>query len=77
MSIYDDYIADAQYDRDFPFGYPDTIDPVWVTADGTEIPVSEMDDDHIRNCMRLVGEDDAWYDVFQEELDHRMEQWFD
>lgn len=77
MSMYEDYKADWLYARDFPFGRPGTVDPVWQMADGTEIPVSEMDDDHIKNCMRLVGEDDAWHTVFKEELEHRVEHWFD
>ena len=30
-----------------------------------------MTGQHIKNCMRLVGEDDGWYDVFCKELKRR------
>jgi len=30
-----------------------------------------MTEQHIKNCMRLVGEDDGWYGVFYKELKRR------
>nr|DAJ85311.1 MAG TPA: hypothetical protein [Caudoviricetes sp.]DAU56535.1 MAG TPA: hypothetical protein [Caudoviricetes sp.] len=30
-----------------------------------------MTEQHIKNCMRLVGEDDGWYGVFCKELKRR------
>lgn len=68
MSLYDDYIADIQFAIDFPYGVPCDY---WTTRDGTRIKLCDMSEDHIRNCMRIVGEDDAWYDKFEEELCRR------
>ena len=68
MSLWDDYKADAQFARDFPFGVPcDT----WVTKDGTEIQLPDMSEQHIRNCMKMVGKDDLWYSKFYKELKRR------
>lgn len=71
MSLWDDYKADCQFNRDFPYGLPGDK---WVTIDGTEIKLRDMTETHIRNCMKLVGEDDEWYSVFQDELNKREEQ---
>lgn len=68
MSLYDDYIADLQFAIDFPYGVPCDY---WTTKDGTEIKLSDMSEEHIRNCMRIVGEDNDWYDKFEEELCRR------
>jgi len=68
MSLWDDFEADAAFVWDFPFGIPCDH---WTTRDGTLIPLEEMTTSHIRNCMRLVGEDDAWYGHFQKELERR------
>lgn len=69
MSLWDDYKADAQFAHDFPFGVPNEY---WNGKDG-EILVTDMTDQHIRNCMRMVGEDDDWYSYFQKELDRRKD----
>lgn len=70
MSLWDDFEADAAFAWDFPFGIPCNH---WTMKDGTSIPLEEMTTSHIRNCMRLVGEDDAWYGRFQKELEGRGE----
>ena len=67
MSLWDDYEVEAQFARDFPFGVPGDI---WRSRNG-EIRLSDMTDEHICNCMSIVGEDDAWYSKFQEELNRR------
>ena len=69
MSLGDDYIADTQFEHDFPFGVPSDI---WHSRHG-DIKVSEMSTMHIKNCMNMVGEDDGWYAVFQKELKRRAE----
>lgn len=68
MSLYEDYRIDCQFAADFPHGVPGKY---WTTRDGTEIPVKEMTETHIRNCMRKIGEDDPWYAEFREELKRR------
>lgn len=69
MSLWDDYKADMQFEHDFPFGVPTDT---WITKDGTKIKLTDMTEQHIKNCMNIVGEDDAWYDHFQKELDRRQ-----
>ena len=71
MSLWDDYYADYQFAKDFPFDVPcDT----WVTRDGRKIKLKDMTDQHIKNCMKMVGEDDPWYSHFAKELKRREEQ---
>ena len=72
-SLYDDFLADYQFERDFPFGIPNEQNPIWVTSNGEEIPIKAMTTFHIMNCMKIVGEDDMWYHIFQKELDDRYE----
>lgn len=67
MSLWSDYEAEAAFARDFPFGVPCDV---WHSKNG-DIALSEMTDKHIRNCMKLVGEDDAWYGRFKIELERR------
>lgn len=70
MSLFDDYEADAQFERDFPYGVPcDT----WKSKQG-EIKVTNMTEMHIRNCMKMVGEDDAWFAAFEKELERRKHE---
>lgn len=70
MSMWSDYEADAAFERDFPFGVP--YDE-WTTKDGRKIRLADMTESHIRNCMRIVGEDDAWYGRFKKELARRAD----
>lgn len=72
MSIYGDWDSEYAFERDYPFGMPATKNPVWTTKNGTKIPVSKMTDDHIKNCMSMVGMDDIWYEVFDAELKRRI-----
>ena len=67
MSLWSDYEIEAQFAKDYPFGIPNKY---WHSKNG-DIPVSEMTEQHIRNCMKMVGEDDVWYTYFQKELDKR------
>ena len=69
ISLWDDYKADMQFAYDFPYGVPSDY---WTTRDGTRIKLSDMSEEHIRNCMRMVGEYDDWYDKFEDELVRRF-----
>lgn len=70
MSIYDDYRIDAIFAEQFPHG---VNNDEWRTRDGKILKVKDMTTAHIRNCMRLIGEsDDFWY-VFEAELKRRGE----
>jgi len=71
ISMWDDYKADYYFARDYPFGVP--CDE-WTKRDGTKIKISDMTDAHIKNCMRIVGEDDPWYWQFQNELRRRRNE---
>ena len=68
MSLFDD-MADYQFEGYFPFGIPGEV---WHSKYGN-IPVREMTTRHIKNCMKIVGEDDEWYRVFQQELERRAD----
>ena len=68
MSLFDDYKAECEFSRDYPFGVPGKS---WTTKTGESIKLTDMTEGHIKNCMRLVGEDDPWYSTFQKELDRR------
>lgn len=65
MSLYSDY--DGYFEEDYPFGIAGDI---WHSYSG-DISVQDMSDSHILACMRIVGEDDGWYGVFQKELSRR------
>ena len=67
MGLFDDYKAEAQFASDYPFGVPNKH---WHSKSG-DILVSEMTEQHILNCMKMVGEDDAWYPYFLKELKRR------
>ena len=69
MSIGSEYLADHAFEMYHPFGI---ASDTWRTKDGREIKLTDMTDSHIKNCMRLIGEDDEWYWRFKEELDRRM-----
>lgn len=71
MGLWSDYESEAVFGRDYPHGVPCGV---WTTASGKEIPLKEMETAHIKNCMRLIGEDDPWYGHFQKELKRRKEE---
>ena len=68
MSLYSDFEAEYAFEMDYPFGLPSEW---WTKRDGSKIRVADMTAAHIENCMRLVGEDDAWYHYFMQELNKR------
>lgn len=67
MSLGSDYLNDHAFERDYPFGMPNDY---WSSKNG-KIALKNMTEQHIRNCMKIVGEDDAWYGRFQRELESR------
>ena len=68
MSLWSDYETDALFAQQFPHG---VNNDEWRTKDGRVLKISEMSESHIRNCMRLIGqEDDFWY-AFEAELKRR------
>lgn len=71
MSYASELLADYAFERDYPFGIPNPCNPIWKTQNGQEIPIYNMTIQHIKNCMRLVGEDNMWYDAFAAELQRR------
>lgn len=68
MGLWNDIEADYEFERTYPFGI---AGDTWTTKNGRKIKVKEMSETHIRNCMRIVGEDDDWYFVFKQELGRR------
>lgn len=67
MSLGAELLAEYEFERDYPFGLPGKV---WHAKSG-DIRLCDMTVQHIRNCMRVVGEDDAWYGEFHEELERR------
>ena len=62
-----DYKDLQDISNDFPFGLPGDV---WESKNGP-IKLADMTVSHIRNCMRIVGEDDEWYGWFERELRKR------
>ena len=67
MGLGSELLDDYAFERDYPFGLPNDY---WNSKNG-KIALKNMTESHIRNCMRIVGEDDAWYGRFQKELNRR------
>ena len=63
-----EWMPDHMFEEEFPFGLPCST---WTTADRRKIKLTDMTTPHILNCMKLVGEDDAWYATFEIELERR------
>jgi len=46
---------------EIPYVLTEDGEPLWITNDGDEIPISQMTDRHLLNAHRLVrGSDDVW-----------------
>ena len=58
-------LADYAFEIDHPFGFAGEH---WITEDKRKLLITEMSESHITNCMKLVGEDVEWYEVFRKEL---------
>lgn len=69
MGMGEEWLADHYFEMDHPFGMPSDT---WTTKDGRKIKLKDMTERHIKNCMRLVGEEDLWYERFQKELIRRL-----
>lgn len=67
MGLYRDIYQDGLFEQDHPFGMPGEI---WSSKNG-KIRVRDMTEQHIMNCMKIVGEDDVWYWYFKKELERR------
>lgn len=71
MSLWDDYKIDVMFSEQYPHG---VNNDEWRCRDGRVIKLKDMTTDHIRNCMRIITEnDDFWY-VFEAELKRRGEK---
>lgn len=53
---------------DFPHG---VNNDEWRTREGKVLKVKDMTTAHIKNCMRMIGEKDDFYYVFENELKKR------
>ena len=69
-SLYSDYLADRQFEIDFPHG---VNNDEWTTEDGRTLKITEMTTRHIQNCMKMIGTTDDFYYVLQAELNRRKE----
>lgn len=65
MSLYEDF--DGYFEHDYPFGLPGDT---WKSKNG-DIKLKDMTTTHIISCMKIVSEDDAWYEKFMKELERR------
>lgn len=68
MSMYNDCYVDIVFSQQFPHG---VNNDEWRTKDGRVLNIKDMSSDHIRNCMRMIGEDDDFYYAFEAELRKR------
>jgi hypothetical protein len=68
MGLGKEWMADHAFEYDFPFGLPGST---WTTKDRRKIKLTDMTDQHILNCMKLVGRNDGWYETFEVELERR------
>lgn len=75
-SMYADYLADRQFEIDFPHG---VNNDEWITQDGRRLKVTEMTTQHIQNCMKMLEREateddfDDFYYVLEAELNRRRE----
>lgn len=53
MSYGNELLEDYAFERDYPFGLPGKV---WRSSHG-DVALKDMTDSHIRNCMRIVGEE--------------------
>lgn len=70
MSLWDDYKAEHAFERNFPHG---VCNDEWRTRDGKVLHVKDMTTAHIKNCMRMIGQFDDFYYVFEAELRRRCD----
>lgn len=70
MGMYDDYKVDEIFRSQYPHG---VNNDEWTTKEGKILKIKDMTNAHIRNCMRMIGQnDDFWY-AFEAELKRRGE----
>ena len=66
--LWDDYKYDYIFEESHPLG---PTNDTWTTRDGRRIKIEDMTTGHIRNCMRMLGEENDVYYIFREELKRR------
>lgn len=70
MSLWSDYEVDCIFAQQFPHG---VNNDEWRTKDGSVLKVRDMTTQHIKNCMRMIGQDDDFWYVFDAELRRRTD----
>lgn len=53
--------------------YPFNRRMIWTTKDNVRIPIEQMQESHIINCMKLLGKEHKLYNYFLYELAYRKE----
>lgn len=71
MGLGREWIADHQFEYDFPHGVPGGP---WSTQDGRKLHLFEMTTPHLLNCMKMIGKRDPRYSEFEEELQRREQR---
>ena len=69
-SMGEEWLADHQFEHDFPHG---VNNDEWTTEDGRTLKITEMTSQHIRNCMKMIGQNDDFYYALEAELNRRRE----
>ena len=79
----DEYVEQEAFydDRQFEDVYDWAINPRWRMKDDKYIPVAEMKESHINNCIRCINDNrikfdeneskDRWLKIFEAELKKR------
>lgn len=71
MSLGEDFRNEYAFEMDFPHGINNDE---WRTREGKILKVKDMTTAHIKNCMRMIGEKDDFYYVFEDELKKRKDE---
>ena len=79
MSCFEDFMADHVADQDMQYMYmeQEAKQGYWTTKSGETIHISDMTENHIRNCIKYIEKHDKedlylpWIYEFKEELKRR------
>ena len=68
INRWSDYTASPENN---PIHIEKLIDKVWTTRDGKKLLISEMSDEHVKNCYHMVRDSDYWKTIFKLEIENR------
>ena len=69
MSMGSEWLADHAYEL---YHKPPIDTSKWKTKDGRVLNICDMTNEHIKNCMNMVGEENPYWWPFAKELLKRV-----